>query len=478
METKLTELIARAHWREAVTYRDTWPHEYVLSQKNGQRELLDAIYARFLDGEGVACRFFSVSNKYLFIGDYKYWFNSQWDGFDPDGENVINRARLYRDRRDFVIQPGDTGKPEDYPTNPAHRNQTRIAEEFTMSQESTMLAYIAQRHIVGLEDVATNALFFILSRSASARKALSELLGDERGPLPIAKAQPWAADEHGAIPDLACLDEDGHLVALIESKFWASLTHHQPVTYWQGLPTDKRAVLLFLAPAYRVEQGGLWDELVAKLRDAGHELGPACKNPGLITAPSKDGQRRLMLTSWQSLLDRMAQKAKECGDTQACFEIAELQGLAASVIAGDKPTRDENLKQLIADAVKRLEQSGWANTKGLIAGKGPEHYGRYLRLAGAFAWLGIDYRVVKQTPDKPLWLSFMGDYDIDITVKLEEVRSRLDDPAKTGMEWHDGDVYLPIDLPAHADRDATLDAIVAELERIAWLIDPNGPTYQ
>ena len=45
-----------------------------------------------------------------------------WDGFDPDGENVINRARLYRDRRDFVIQPGDTGKPKDYPTSPAHQN--------------------------------------------------------------------------------------------------------------------------------------------------------------------------------------------------------------------------------------------------------------------------------------------------------------------------------------------------------------------
>ena len=116
---KLTKLIARAPWREAVTYRDTWPHEYVLSEKDGQRDLLNAIYARFQDGEGVACRFFRVSNKYLFIGDFKYWFNSQWDGFDPSGENVINRARLYLDRRDFVIQPGDTGKPQDYPTNPA-----------------------------------------------------------------------------------------------------------------------------------------------------------------------------------------------------------------------------------------------------------------------------------------------------------------------------------------------------------------------
>ena len=31
---KLTELIARAPWREAVTYRDSWPHEYVLSEKD------------------------------------------------------------------------------------------------------------------------------------------------------------------------------------------------------------------------------------------------------------------------------------------------------------------------------------------------------------------------------------------------------------------------------------------------------------
>ena len=51
-----------------------------------------------------------------------------------------------------------------------------------------------------------------------------------------------------------------------------------------------------------------------------------------------------MLTTWQSLLDRMAQRAKEDGDTQACFEIAELQGLAASAIEGDRPTRDDNLK--------------------------------------------------------------------------------------------------------------------------------------
>ena len=32
---------------------------------------------------------------------------------------VLNRARLYCDRRDFIIQKGDTGRREDYPRLPA-----------------------------------------------------------------------------------------------------------------------------------------------------------------------------------------------------------------------------------------------------------------------------------------------------------------------------------------------------------------------
>lgn len=121
MSANITELIARAPWREAVTFRRTWPHEYVLTRKDGQRELLAAVCERFRAGEGVACRFFRMDNTYLFIGDHKYWLMTHWDDVDPDCDYVLNRARLYRDRRDFVIQPGDSGMPEDYPSKPAYR---------------------------------------------------------------------------------------------------------------------------------------------------------------------------------------------------------------------------------------------------------------------------------------------------------------------------------------------------------------------
>ena len=345
-----------------------------------------------------------------------------------------------------------------------------------MADSNSLLSFVAQRYTRDLEDVATDALSFILSRSTSARRALSEFLEDDSGPLSITKMLPRAELSHGAVPDMACHDDDDNLVALIESKFWAQLTHHQPVTYWKGLPADRPAVLLFLAPEFRIDQGALWDELVDRLRDAGHELGPANRHTSLVTAPANTDQRRLMLASWQLLLDRMAQKTEEDGDTQACFEISELQRLATVAIEGGTPKRDENLRQLIKEAVERVEQSGWANTDRLTAGDGSDYHARYLRLAGASAGLRIDYKAVKQMPDKPLWLTF--GYYSDASVSVEAVRSSLGSLAEPGLEWLSEDVCVPIVLPAGADHDATLDAIVTELERIASLIDPNGPTYR
>ena len=122
MGLTLTELIEQAPWREAVTYRDTWPHEYVLLLKDGERELMAAVRDRMKDGEALVGRFFNTTPTYLFIGDYKYWFMTHHDEIDLDQdhtEHVLNRARLYRDRRDFVIQPGDTGRREDYPAEAA-----------------------------------------------------------------------------------------------------------------------------------------------------------------------------------------------------------------------------------------------------------------------------------------------------------------------------------------------------------------------
>lgn len=112
--TNIMELIANAPWREAVTYRETWPHEYVVIKKDGQQELLAAFCERIQRGEGVECWFFHQKRRYLFLGGYKYWTMTECPDIDLEADDdVLNRAPLYYDRRDFVIKQGDTGKREE-----------------------------------------------------------------------------------------------------------------------------------------------------------------------------------------------------------------------------------------------------------------------------------------------------------------------------------------------------------------------------
>ncbi len=119
--TNLVELITTAPWREAVTFRETWPHEYVLLIKDSQRALFEAICRRMCDGEAFEGSFLGQRMTYLFVGRYKYWFMTLCSEIDLDSEEtdyVLNRVRLYCDRRDFHIQKGDSGRSEEYPGSP------------------------------------------------------------------------------------------------------------------------------------------------------------------------------------------------------------------------------------------------------------------------------------------------------------------------------------------------------------------------
>ena len=107
-----------APWRKADTYRETWPHEYVLLLKDGQRQLFEAVCRRMRNGEAFEGSFLGRRLSYLFIGDYKYWFMTPYNEIDLDAKEtdyVLNRVNLYRNRRDFHIRQGDRGRRENYP---------------------------------------------------------------------------------------------------------------------------------------------------------------------------------------------------------------------------------------------------------------------------------------------------------------------------------------------------------------------------
>ena len=79
---------------------------------------------------------------------------------------MLNRARLYRDRRDFVIQIGDTGKPEALSSEPGPAK----LREISMPDTDTLLAYLVANFPGNTENIATEALRHGVSFSITQTK--------------------------------------------------------------------------------------------------------------------------------------------------------------------------------------------------------------------------------------------------------------------------------------------------------------------
>ena len=349
-------------------------------------------------------------------------------------------------------------------------------------EHDSLLSHIAQRHVHGYEDVATDALSFILNRSEACRRALSEFLAQGGSPIPITRTQPWTADTYGAIPDLACFNGDD-LSALIESKFWAPLTSHQPVTYWRSLPTDRPTALMFVVPTYLVERGSLWSALITRLQDAGVQLidgavadrQNSTDGSSFTAAESLAEHRQLILASWSTIIHRMTERARQAADTDTIFHLRELRGLATDAENGVDATRDPELRNIVRDAVTRLVTAGWANIDGLAVGSGSDFHVRYLRLANAYTWLGINYSALKQIPDVPLWLGFMpADQPM---MDFDTVRGRLAELVQGPFDWNSRDQLVALRLPESGNRQFLTDAVVEQVRNIASRLDPDGPTY-
>ncbi len=351
----------------------------------------------------------------------------------------------------------------------------------------TLLAQLAPMFGGQTENVAVEALGHILSGSPAARHALAGLLSAGGADLRrITDVRTQAAGEDGARPDLAAVDEDGSECVLIEAKFWAGLTGNQPVAYLQRLPGGQPSALLFVAPGTRLEP--LWAELRRRVTESNAEIPLETeKTDDALRSAAAGGERRLILVSWTSLLDRMAAGASAAGDFRTEADIEQLRGLTvredseaftplrAEELGPDVPRRLMGLKRLVDQATDRLVRSGLANTEGLRATHTATGYVRYLWLAGAGAKWGIDYEKWGRLRDTPLWLELRGQEDAGWkSVKpLREIVQSLDSYRRSdppGLFELGGIPVMPFDLPVGVEEDAVLDTIVQRLERIARLI--------
>ncbi len=173
------------------------------------------------------------------------------------------------------------------------------------------------------EEAVVDALGHILSQSEAARSALATTLregGTAVGTVAGVRSQTIDEEER---PSLAGLDEEGVVRVLVQPVLWAGLSQGQPNAFFKGLPLDRPAALLFVAPAARLAR--LWPELCRRADEQFTIIGAT--TPGdLRAATVSGGERRLMLTSWDALLGLMERVVSGAGDGDGEASIRQLRG--------------------------------------------------------------------------------------------------------------------------------------------------------
>ena len=353
-----------------------------------------------------------------------------------------------------------------------------------MADDQTLLAHLAPRLGDHPENIAVEALGYILSTSKEARSALDDVLGSDVASISRVRTQ--VGDAEGSYPDLAGFDGDGMERVLIEAKFWAGLTERQPVAYLKRLEQDEPSVLLFVAPAARIES--LWAELRTRVGETDDlELGPVLRKMDLLSAAS-GYNRRLMLTSWPALLRRIGCSVPE--RSQVAEDVQQLLGLCERMdkdaflplrseeLGAGFPRRMRALTEIVRDAVERGCGSGWADRSGLGTGGGEDGWGPYFllgRVGRAGAWLGWSLDLWAKQRETPVWLVFA---EWQGTLKLDALRPKLvplleEDPP--GMIDDGHRLLVPVSLPVGVEEAAVLDAVVARLETVVSMISESEP---
>ena len=282
----------------------------------------------------------------------------------------------------------------------------------------SFLSYVARQHGLTFEDVATDALAHVLQNSQTARSALRKFLNSPTfEPLPERFWVETRVDTQDCgIPDLLLRDEDGVPCVIIEAKFTAGLTDHQPVSYLsylrRSLPKRRAAMLVFLVPESKKAH------YEKKLRER-------CSNEDVrwetneITYPYVS----ICLKTWRECLAvlRAPEQHEDFDiflrDLERMCSVAEpdkfeeMTGEEIAVIA--KPNcnlaaRVRNFMDLANEIARRAFTDSLKSWSKYDNAWGATWCGVYGKIANADAWIGVDTAAWSEYGISPIWLELQS----------------------------------------------------------------------
>jgi hypothetical protein len=344
---------------------------------------------------------------------------------------------------------------------------------------TTVLAHLAAS-MPQKENLATEALAFILNGSAAARGALQSQMAALVGEIaPVARVTTQIAVGEDSRPDVVLLADSGDPLGYIEAKFWAALTDAQPVAYVKRLSDKSGGVLAFLAPARRLPT--LHTEMRERLEAAKLDV------TEVTSRSMRVGTVRIALLEWSNLLAALRDAIG--GDRAAASDVDQLAGLVARFETNaflpltrvelddlDVPRRVLTLAHLVNSIVDQAINEQVLDVKKQKLK--PTHFihgsGRYAAFPTAGCWLGLDHELWSTRGRSPIWIRFKsGDWGRSERLG-EPLRSWLNaDPPRAYAA--DGEVQVPVLLAVGAEKERVVESAVRQLRDLKKILSGLPP---
>lgn len=362
------------------------------------------------------------------------------------------------------------------------------------SPMETIFSHIVQKRFSRVnEDVATDALAFILQSSDHARTGFMKLLRGIDAGLPDLRFRTQQSEDNMR-PDMWGLDGP-HTRVFIENKFWAGLTANQPVRYLRQLSESPQpTILLVVVPAAREQT--IWRELSTRLREAGISQTDRAVPSGLAFCVDTEPGPILALTSWRKVLSALELEAAH--DARAMADIAQLTALCdaadshAFVPVATEDMTDQRVPALILqmntivqDSVQLAVTERVLDINGLRPQASWDRIGRYVKFtndSGCGAWIGVHLELWKKHGATPLWLVFGHD---DFGRGMDARRLLEPWAAREGViaVSDSNQLAIGLDVVVEEEKDTvirslfeTLRSIATELSVLPRRSTPVGPT--
>jgi len=349
-----------------------------------------------------------------------------------------------------------------------------------MMQHQSLFGHLAARFSAHPENLAIEALNYILNSSVVAKQAFIHYI--TQADITFASNlmfQTQVSGKDNAIPDLVGVDSIGRPVVIVEAKFWAGLTDNQPVTYLKRLPSDANSIVLFIAPAQRFST--LWSELLRRCAISGFAATQQHTVGAEFLIGKIDTNRMLGLVSWRGILAFMLRVLDAEGQLAIVSDILQLQGLCERMdekaflpLRSEDLTADVGIRigqfcQLVDDVTNRVVAEGYASVANLRASAGSGWYGRYLTLQGHGCLLHFNASRWSELRATPLWLR-VKDREWKLTQRLRDALSSLEMEEPSRLLLIGDELLVPLYLPLGVEKDQVIEFLVRQVHEIASLL--------